>query len=156
MDDCNLGLIGRRGGGEGVQIPLWTIVTSGLSCLSLVKVDSSDSSMDDCNFIQVLLCLHNFPRSDSSMDDCNVVDIIKLNSSFFVQIPLWTIVTEVDEFTAILKESSDSSMDDCNIKTPPEYYADKDSSDSSMDDCNVEYKAACSLAILFRFLYGRL
>ena len=53
-----------------VQIPLWTIVTNS-GALPKTGYDSSDSSMDDCNVVN----LNNHRRN------------------FKVQIPLWTIVT---------------------------------------------------------------
>ena len=70
MDDCNRCWCGLWLRYRGVQIPLWTIVTSFL-CSPQQLSASSDSSMDDCNLL-------------------NKSDISAFAS---VQIPLWTIVT---------------------------------------------------------------
>ncbi len=70
--------------------------------------------MDDCNS-------HKFNAfnvfnisSDSSMDDCNLSNRIRGRRLFFVQIPLWTIVTAEQEHGVDAVVRSDSSMDDCN------------------------------------------
>ena len=91
MDDCNT--LWEKGGwgDEGVQIPLWTIVTAAPDSAALTVMGS-----------------------DSSMDDCNGVFEHFAFISVKVQIPLWTIVTPaaLSSTGSILR--SDSSMDDCN------------------------------------------
>ncbi len=77
-------------------------------------------------------------RSDSSMDDCNMFAHPPARASSPVQIPLWTIVTNLAMSSRARICSSDSSMDDCN---EIDYLAGSDKyarSDSSMDDCNLE------------------
>ncbi len=73
-----------------------------------------------------------------------------------VQIPLWTIVTEIAQYGIAALAGSDSSMDDCNIHSGlPAMIVDR-RSDSSMDDCNERALAGTELSGMFRFLYGRL
>ena len=92
--------------------PLWTIVTLEQRADELIdlgsdssggvasaapsrigRVTGSDSSMDDCNNYRIPQGGH-FARSDSSMDDCNKSPRLNYFQRFFVQIPLWTIVTQ--------------------------------------------------------------
>jgi len=117
-----------------VQIPLWTIVTLPSSQARMVIRVSSDSSMDDCNKAGGYRATFRQLGSDSSMDDCNVDGSSQVLNAFDVQIPLWTIVTEVQKYQAH------------NIVR----------SDSSMDDCNAAFRAPTTHSPLFRFLYGRL
>ena len=75
-----------------VQIPLWTIVTA-LQTLKLNGISGSDSSMDDCNEVYLIIAGVVIAGSDSSMDDCNPRTLSVTISASRVQIPLWTIVT---------------------------------------------------------------
>jgi len=72
--------------------------------------------------------------SDSSMDDCNMLHAHNTATRTFVQIPLWTIVTDTMQGRRPGDYGSDSSMDDCN-------------------DLSIECARTCPM---FRFLYGRL
>ena len=49
MDDCNFYDAVNYKKANGVQIPLWTIVTEPLTGRLLLIMPRSDSSMDDCN-----------------------------------------------------------------------------------------------------------
>ncbi len=97
-----------------------------------------------------------------------------------VQIPLWTIVTQVKSvLLKIMRRGSDSSMDDCNLPARKFRHFPEICSDSSMDDCNGTYVEPKRITIRsvqiplwtivtlehemellnvkrFRFLYGRL
>ena len=53
-----------------------------------------------------------------------------------VQIPLWTIVTEIRKLDEVDMDCSDSSMDDCNDMGVYLPHDGDGGSDSSMDDCN--------------------
>ena len=50
--------------------------------------------MDDCNMSPGAILAEGIDGSDSSMDDCNEISGLNLFNRQFVQIPLWTIVTE--------------------------------------------------------------
>ena len=95
MDDCNFYVKNYKSNHEGVQIPLWTIVTIPQSILQMrilsvqiplwtivthrhptvyYGISGSDSSMDDCNRgCATRLIILLYLSSDSSMDDCNII-----------------------------------------------------------------------------------
>ncbi len=70
------------------------------------------------------------------MDDCNSTCSFTATGALTVQIPLWTIVTELLKPERREEPGSDSSMDDCNGDYGSVARPDVLSSDSSMDDCN--------------------
>ena len=92
MDDCNPACQPISYKGKCVQIPLWTIVTL-RGNRELTDEECSDSSMDDCNDIDIQFIYRLKISSDSSMDDCNGFVGNAIFAFQSVQIPLWTIVT---------------------------------------------------------------
>jgi len=137
MDDCNPGDLFDREAGDGVQIPLWTIVTMNYLpkyCMAYpVQIPLWTIVTQYCPKPDVM----EF-SSDSSMDDCNGFLLVLIFMQVIkVQIPLWTIVTK--RLTGGWRQygSSDSSMDDCNAPPPGITNPANRCSDSSMDDCNV-------------------
>ena len=134
MDDCNNGKKFYRVSCKTVQIPLWTIVTINQLTGCQRYGTSSDSSMDDCNYMNVLYFHNLFLCSDSSMDDCN-----KAPS------PATSVST-----------SSDSSMDDCN-PTWARWMGVFIPVQIPLWTIVTTFKAFIALPISqFRFLYGRL
>ncbi len=89
------------------------------------------------------------------MDDCNRSLTVLRQAPGFVQIPLWTIVTAAS-FDLGIK---------CIVQIPLWTIVTRPftkeivmlyCSDSSMDDCNFKSNLNSIVAVVFRFLYGRL
>ena len=95
MDDCNMVFENQLFGHCLVQIPLWTIVTKVPPDLRQAQHPGSDSSMDDCNATRLISSKREEVGSDSSMDDCNPGSTSESSGLSCVQIPLWTIVTNL-------------------------------------------------------------
>ena len=154
MDDCNRGhplpLLRRR----SFRFPLWTIVTLLQQPVSR-PLQGSDSSMDDCNRAQLGARRCYWRCSDSSMDDCNNHTRHHPSKEKAVQIPLWTIVTIIQDIIPAKKGRSDSSMDDCNgsnhisVATGSQVQIPLWTIVTALPGEQIEY------SFWFRFLYGR-